>query len=344
MKTQAFAPLQSRFGLLAGLLATSIQVPAQLPLELGIQTYAGLTITARVGRVYSIEYATELTAPVGDWRCLEFVPVLTSPFIWVDTSAPAVEKRFYRASPGPFPTNMVFIHPGAFRMGSPWDEEGRWAGEGPVTPVRISRAYWIGKYPVTQGEYLEVMGVNPSRFNEAEYGVDLRRPVERVSWHDAMAYCAALTERESQAGRIPQGVVYRLPTEAEWEYACRAWSSARFSFGDDPGYASLANYGWYADNSGGTTHPVGEKQPNLWGLHDLHGNVFEWCSDWYESLPGRFVVDPQGPATSSIERRVTRGGSWDKEARACRAAVRWSSPPNTMFSDLGFRVVLAPKQ
>jgi formylglycine-generating enzyme required for sulfatase activity len=239
---------------------------------------------------------------------------------------------------------MVFIHPGTFRMGSPWDEEGRWAGEGPVTPVKISRAYWIGRYPVTQGEFLDVMGVNPSRFKEPEFIVDHRRPVERVTWHDALDYCAALTERESEAGRIPHGSIYRLPTEAEWEYACRAWSSTRFSFGDDPDSTRLAEYGWYADNSDGTTQPVGGKKPNLWGLYDVHGNVFEWCFDWYAALPGRFVVDPQGPATSPADRRVTRGGSWDKEARSCRSAVRWANSPNSGFSDLGFRVVLAPRQ
>jgi formylglycine-generating enzyme required for sulfatase activity len=128
----------------------------------------------------------------------------------------------------------------------------------------------MGKYEVTQGEYLEVMGSNPSHFNGGDYGADLNRPVEMVSWDDAVAYCAALTERERAAGRIPMSHAFRLPTEAEWEYACRAWTSTRFSYGDDPGYTNLTNYTWYWDNSGGTTHPV---RPSERVFPDLIANV-----------------------------------------------------------------------
>ena len=252
-----------------------------------LEMYAGLTILGEIGKVYSIEYVMNLTEPTeSDWRCLEYLQLPVSPYLWADKSAPATGKRFYRAVALEPPANMVFIPPGTFRMGSPVDEEGRWEGEGPQTDVIVSRGFWMGKYEVTQGEYLDVMGNNPSWFNgihqvwdpESETEIDMdytdpTRPVERVSWFDATAYCAALTELERQAGRIAPNAVYCLPTEAEWEYACRGWTSTRLSYGDDIGYTNLTNYAWYGDNSGGTTHPVGQKLANPWGLHDMHGNV-----------------------------------------------------------------------
>ena len=137
--------------------------------------------------------------------------------------------------------------------------------------------------------------------------------------------------------------MYRLPTEAEWEYACRGWTSTRFSYGDDPDYADLGNYAWYSDNSGGTTHPVGQKLPNPWGLYDMSGNVWEWCQD--RSAPaysGGIALDPQGPATGVD--RVLRGASWIGPASGPRSAMRIHNPPTTMFSNNGFRVVLAPGQ
>ena len=222
-------------------------------------------------------------------------------------------------------------------MGSPTNELDRCDGEGPQTAVTISRGYWMGKYEVTQGEYLEVMGSNPSRFTG-----DTNRPVETVTWYDATNYCGQLTQRERAAGRIATNSVYRLPTEAEWEYACRAWTSTRFSYGDDPGYTNLTNYAWYDGNSGGTTHPVGQKLANPWGLYDLHGNVWEWCQDWYGEYPGGMAVDPQGPATGSD--RVIRGGLWLLYARLCRSAHRTCYYPDSGLSLIGFRVVLAPGQ
>ena len=189
-----------------------------------------------------------------------------------------------------------------------------------------------------------MMGNNPSRFTG-----DLTRPVESVSWHDAVAYCAALTERERLAGRIAPNSVYRLPTEAEWEYACRAWTSTRFSYGDDPGYTKLTNYAWCPGNSGGQTHRVGQKLANPWGLHDMHGNVWEWCLDWWsDRLSGGIALDPQGPDTGSD--RVFRGGSWYQSMWVdigrpghCRSAVRgyYSSGRGAA---VGFRAVLAPGQ
>src|SRR5262249_52024748 len=151
-------------------------------------------------------------------------------------------------------------------------------------------------------EYLALMGTNPSFFRG-----DLNRPVETVSRGDATNYCGVLTLRERASGRIPTNCVYRLPTEAEWEYACRAGTSdQRFRFGDGPGYTNLASYAWYGANSGSTTHPVGQKLPNTWGLYDMHGNVGEWSQDWAGLYPGGIALDPQGPADASTG--ITRGG------------------------------------
>jgi formylglycine-generating enzyme required for sulfatase activity len=197
----------------------------------------------------------------------------------------------------------------------------------------------MGKYEVTQGEYLAVMGSNPSWFTG-----DSNRPVENMTWFDATNYCGALTQRERAAGRIATNSVFRLPTEAEWEYACRAGTSdRRFSYGDDPGYTSLSNYAWYDANSGYTTHPVGWKSPNPWGLYDVHGNVWEWCQDWYGDYAGGIAVDPQGPATG--EYRVLHGGGWIYGPWDCRSAYRYyDGYPGLSYSGFGFRILLAPSQ
>ena len=166
--------------------------------------------------------------------------------------------------------------------------------------------------------------------------------MEWVSWYDATNYCARLAARELVAGRLPAGWAYRLPTEAEWEYASRAGSTNRFSYGEDPGYAQLANYAWSDVNSGGTTHAVGGKQSNRWGLYDMSGNVWEWCSDWLGNYPGGSVTDPQGSGSGSA--RVFRGGGWGSGGRYCRSGSRDSYIPSSRYDAVGFRVVLAPGQ
>jgi formylglycine-generating enzyme required for sulfatase activity len=368
MKTRSSKQIRLLTMLCLALLATGPWTAAQTEAQLDIQTYAGLTIMGEIGKVYSIEYVTDLTEPAeSDWRCLEYLQLPVSPYLWADKSAPGTGKRFYRAVAMEAPTNMVFIPLGTFRIGSPTNEVERWC-EDPQTDVIISRGYWLGKYEVTQGEYLEVMGSNPSWFNgvqwagtelETDYGTDLTRPVEHVSWDDAVAYCVALTERERAAVRIAPNSLYRLPTEAEWEYACRAWTSTRLSYGDDPGYTdmhsgetvgytNLTNYAWYGDNSDGQTHPVGEKLPNPWGLYDMHGNVWEWCQDWFgPEYAGGIALDPQGPASGSG--RVVRGGgfaAWEVPGLPghCRSASRATFHPAGSWDNLGFRAVLAPGQ
>jgi|GEM_PF-650890 len=247
--------------------------------------------------------------------------------------------------------NMVWIPAGTFTMGSPATEKDHF---GPATAVTVTKGIWIGKYEVTQREYLAVMGSNPSAFT-----ADLDRPVEIVSWHDAVQYCDKLTQREQAAGRLAAGYVYRLPTEAEWEYACRAGTTTTFSYGDDPGYGELGQYAWYWENSWTSTRPsgyflfsgekyytskpVGTKQPNVWGLYDMHGNVWEWCLDWWEwSLPGGSVTDPKGRTSGMY--RVYRGGSWLEDGWSCRSVSRIYAAPDFRYFNLGFRCALGPSQ
>jgi formylglycine-generating enzyme required for sulfatase activity len=345
MKTRFRKLVGFTFMLSVAACALGPQAVAQTPAGLNLQLYAGLSITGAVGIVYSVEYITDLShTNQSDWRCLEFLQLPASPYLWADKSAPAIGQRFYRASVFAAPTNLVFIPPGTFRMGSPTNEVDRFDSEGPQTDVTISRGCWMGKYLVTQGEYLAAVGSNPSYFTPTHgYSQDLTRPVDFVTWDDATAYCDALTQRERVAGRIGTNSVYRLPTEAEWEYACRGWTSTRFSYGEDLGYTNLTNYAWYSENSGGTTHPVGQKLPNRWGLYDMHGNVWEWCQDWWsDNLPGGIAVDPQAPSSGS--NRVIRGGGWSHGARYCRSADRRGYESDLGYSDFGFRVVLAPGQ
>ena len=331
--------------LCAAVWAVGPRVVAQTAAGLNIQMYAGLTITGAVGTVYQIQYLTDLaqTNNASAWRCLEFLQLPASPYLWADKSAPATARRFYQAVPFAAPSNMVFMPPGTFRMGSPTNEIGRSLSEGPQTEVTISRGFWMGKYLVTQGEYQALIGSNPSFFNtNFGFGSDLTRPVDSVSWFDATYFCAQFTQQERAAGRIASNCLYRLPTEAEWEYGCRAWTSTRFNYGDDPGYMNLTNYAWFFDDSGEMTHPVGQKLPNSWGLYDMHGNLEEWCQDWYGPYLGGTAIDPQGPVTGSF--RVLRGGYWADTASYCRSASRNEHDPEATHYHIGFRAVLAPGQ
>ena len=229
---------------------------------------------------------------------------------------------------------LVLIPKGTFMMGSPESEERRDKNE-TQHEVTISKDYYLGVYEVTQAQYEKVMGKNPSHFQGAEVGnenADL--PVEKVSWEDAVEFCKKLSElpEEKKAGRV-----YRLPTEAEWEYACRAGSKAAYSFDDEEGL--LPEYGWFNRNSSDRTHTVGLLEPNAWGLYDMHGNVWEWCSDWYEEYPKGAVSDPTGPKEGSF--RVNRGGCWFDFAANCQSADRSWFNPSLRFDSLGFRLALS---
>jgi formylglycine-generating enzyme required for sulfatase activity len=289
-------------------------------------------------------------------------------FFFQQSSTAAVEPRtetiIRAAKPAPEPpqpmrkvTNslgMTFVRleAGEFLMGTTEDQVDQLMGlfpnsnrewfdaEQPQHPVTISRPFFLGIHQVTQGQYLAVTGNNPSKFKGSD---DL--PVERVSWLDALNFCNKLSEREQRTPfyritgaqvTVAGGEGYRLPTEAEWEYACRARSATLYPFGDEA--SKLDEHAWYTSNAEGKTHPVGRKSPNHWALHDMLGNVWEWCDDgyhekYYASSP---PADPAG--ASGASRRVIRGGCWGNSPGGCRPAFRFGRMPGSEHDDLGFRI------
>jgi formylglycine-generating enzyme required for sulfatase activity len=224
---------------------------------------------------------------------------------------------------------MLWCKPGTFQMGSPEDEEDRDDDE-TLHEVTLTSGYWLGKHPVTQAQWEKVMGDNPSEYKGAD------RPVEKVSWPDVTSFCEKLTELEREAGRLPAGMAYQLPTEAQWEYACRAGTTTAFSFGD-----SLTEKDANFDENVDETTDVGKYPANAWGFHDMHGNVAEWCADWFEeNYPTGNMTNPTGPAGGSY--RVERGGSWDGPANSARSANRGRDEPANSYYFLGFRLSLRP--
>ena len=219
------------------------------------------------------------------------------------------------------PAGYVWIKPGTFVMGNPKSEADNPFFDDKQHSVTLSRGFWMSDHETTQAEYESVMGSNPSLFKGSTL------PVEQVSWDDAVSYCARLTVRELAAGRIEAGQAYRLPTEAEWEYAARAGTTGEYA-------GELGSMGWYGDNSGDKTHAVKGKQANGWGLYDMHGNVWEWCSDWWGKYPSGSVTDPTGATSGSL--RVVRGGCWVDEAGDCRSASRDGLEPGFRILNLGF--------
>jgi formylglycine-generating enzyme required for sulfatase activity len=218
-----------------------------------------------------------------------------------------------------------------FWMGSPEGELGRYDGE-MLHKVKLTQGFWMGKYPVTQRQWEAVAGDNPSHFKAS--GGDA--PVENVSWDDIQSWL-------QKANRVAGRVGLRLPTEAEWEYACRAGTRSALNSGQDlvseDGYCPhLDQVGWYDENSDYKTHPVGELSANAWGLHDMHGNVWEWCQDWYGDYSSGVSTNPTGASSGSS--RVLRGGSWYVNARYCRAAYRDGLGPGGRSDVIGFRVVV----
>lgn len=234
-----------------------------------------------------------------------------------------------------FPKGWFFvpIRPGTFTMGSPSTETDRSKDEN-AHEVTLTKTFWMSAYETTQAKYEEIVGTNPSMFKGPQ------RPVEQVGLDDAQGFIRKFNERERQAGHLPKGWQYRLPTEAEWEYACRAGTETAYCFGN--GAESLVDYAWYDENSGGQTHDVGKKRPNAWGLYDMHGNVCEWCQDWYkDSYSSGKQTDPTGAVGGS--HTVARGGSWLNSSGSCRSASRSAGAAWIGLNLLGFRLVLAPK-
>jgi formylglycine-generating enzyme required for sulfatase activity len=303
-----------------------------------------LTWDSLPGWRYHVYHSTGLEHP---WEELTSNPLVSSVASLSHQAPISPGVRLFRIAKQAPETavNMVWIPRGTFTMGGSIDDPDANSDEQPQREVTLTRGFWMAQYTVTQAEYQEVMGTNPSFFNgvrnwpapNTDYGFEPNRPVESVSWEDALAYCAALTERERAAGRIEADMSYRLPTEAEWEYAARAGTTTRFSYGDDPDYSELGNYAWYSANSNNRTHPVGQKLPNPWGLYDMYGNVWQWCLDYYGPYTSDPVTDPQGPETGSL--RVIRGGTFAQIPSWCRSSNR--DTPRGPTYDFGFRVVLS---
>lgn len=259
-------------------------------------------------------------------------PVVVSPVkTAVTTSSPNI---IVPGSPKPSETKtfagikFVWIRPGSFMMGSPDGEVDRAQNEGPLHRVSLAQGFWMGKYPVTQAQWQAAMGNNPSHFKG-----DDTRPVETVSWNDCQAFVRSLST-QSDGG-------FRLPSEAEWEYACRAGTTTRWYCGDNE--ADLVNHAWYVANSGSTIHPVGQKRPNPWGLYDMHGNVWEWCQDWFHDTYTGAPADGSPWEQPVGQYRVLRGGSWGNDGDDCRSAYRaYGAAPVSPNGGRGFRVVRTP--
>lgn len=229
---------------------------------------------------------------------------------------------------------MVTCPAGSFKMGSPLDEDARYKNES-QHKVTITKPFQISKYEITQAQYQAIMGVNPSYFKFEN------NPVDNVSWEDARSFCDKLNEKYKSS--LPQGYRFDLPTEAQWEYACRAGTETQLNSGKNlttrtGKCLNLDEVSWYYENSDKKPHPVGLKKPNAWGIYDMHGNVWEWVRDWYGNYPSDDVVDPLGPQKST--KRVFRGASWGDYAMYHRSARRIIIDPIYKFIDLGFRIVL----
>jgi formylglycine-generating enzyme required for sulfatase activity len=238
---------------------------------------------------------------------------------------------------------LVLIPKGSFIMGSPASEKGRRGADETQHEVTLTNDYYLGVFEVTQAQYKKVMGENPSYFEGSKVpGDSNNHPVDCVKWEDAVAFCKKLSDlpEEKEVGRI-----YRLPTEAEWEYACRAGSKTTYYFHDDS--RVLPINGWYIENSSkfrfeGRTHPhaVGQLNPNAWGLYDMHGNVKEWCIDWSDDYPKGAVSNPTGPSTGF--HHVVRGGAYNSTSEECRCGYRDGENWPDAFPTNGFRIALSP--
>jgi formylglycine-generating enzyme required for sulfatase activity len=223
---------------------------------------------------------------------------------------------------------FVWIAPGSYQRGSPVSETGRDRDEGPPHEVTLTKGFYLGVHEVTQAQWLAVMGSNPAVFRRGQQAD--QRPVESVSWDDCQTFIARLNERGRER--------FRLPSESEWEYAARAGSTTRYPWGDDPSGFAVHEHAWANSRSYAITHPVGQKRPNAWGLHDMHGNVWEWCQDWYAPYPEGPQRDPTGPAEG--KEKVFRGGSWYDFPVSLRSANRHRHAPDGRYTAVGLRLVI----
>ena len=279
-----------------------------------------LTVEGPAGSYARVESAASLSGP---WTVWTNVVLGADGVVLVDLS-PTANQRFYKATTQPI--DFVWVEPGSFRMGSPLNETGRNPGNEAQRTVILTKGFWICDHEVTQNEFQSIMGINPS------FHIGQNRPVHRVSWNDAVEYCNRLTEIERKNWRISNTQNYRLPTEAEWEYAARATTLGSR-------YGELHDIAWYIENSGGKPQDIRTRQPNKWAIYDMIGNVWEWCSDWSDSKkPGTFT-DPKGPETGQA--KAFRGGGAISGPSNCRSAVAGGTTPSEGNVEIGFRVVLS---
>ena len=340
---------------LAAVALVSLTIPASAQSRpvLAVQRVGGsaqLSTTGEIPSPLTVQYATGLS-PTNQWLLLTNYTLLNNPSVIVDPTRITNRARFYRTVIV-VPTNMNWIPAGTFVMGSPTNEVGRISLNETQHTVTLTRGFYVGKYLVTQSNYLSLINTNPSFYTTNNgYTFDLGRPVEQVTWNDATNYCVKLTQQERAAGRIFTNWSYRLPTEAEWEYACRAGTTNTFYYGTNltSGMANFDGQLEYYAGSAQTNNPagiflnrtttVGSYQPNSRGLYDMAGNVWEWCQDWFAGYTTNSVANPSGPATGSA--RVFRGGALNSPGKDCRSAKRNSYDPSAAFDTVGFRVVLA---
>ena len=268
------------------------------------------------GKCYWCERFSDLNLDIFASKSIATVTSTPSPKV-----SPTPLTNFTENLPKGITLEMVSLPAGQFLMGSPDSDPDAKSYEKPQHPVKIN-SFAIGKYPVTQAQYQAVMGTNPSYFKN-----NLQNPVEQVSWNDAQAFCEKLSQIT--------GTTYRLPTEAEWEYACRAGTTTRFYFGDDAN--QLGDYAWYRGNSQNTTHPVGQKKPNAWGLYDMSGNVWEWCEDNWHNTYENAPRDGSAWLIKDNYSQILRGVSWHHDPDCCRSAYRGYDV--SRYHHHGFRVV-----
>ncbi len=242
--------------------------------------------------------------------------------------------------PGNVPLVMVWIPAGSFLMGCAPGEQDSYSFESPQHAVTLAAGYWMGKYELTQAQWEAVMdGENPSYFQGASYGNTDKRPVEQISWNDAQTFITALNAYITDTDQ--GSATMRLPSEAQWEHACRAVTTDRFYWGADPDYTLIGTYAWYLDNSGSQTHDVGTAgttgHPNAFGLYDMSGNVWEWCQDWYHDSYAGAPTDGSAWESPVGTERVGRGGGWDNR-KGCRSASRTYAAPSVALDNVGFRL------
>ena len=360
--------MKSNLALPAAALAALLLVPAfgqaQNSAALTASLMPAVKISGPPGAVQLVQYSSDLTGSNG-WTTIGSVWISnTNPVYFGDPSGIGAPIRFYRSQTVSLvDSNLVWIPPGTFTMGSPETEQGRSANEGPQTQVTFTRGFFMGRYLVRDAEWLNYMTNLPAALlgSSLPDSTNYALPVRSIHWTDATSYCALRTAAELAAGKIPAGWAYRLPTEVEWEYACRAGTTTAFNLGttlrNEIGEQDACFDGTrpYPTNlvAGGGIVPafpvtVGSYQPNGFGLYDMHGNVAEFCQDVYATqanltgYSGGSITNPVAHVESPANYVMTRGGAFGLDGSSCRSAKRFLRPTGTLYGFIGFRVVLAP--